>query len=119
MTETLYRIKKLVWEECERYAPHVYTPFGMYHIYFHKIGNKNWFYSLNCHSYPCESQEEAKAAAESHYRERILMCLEEYATIKDIDGNIHIVFEQPMKIKSGRVDYTLKGISMKNEGVID
>lgn len=71
MSEPLYRIKPLVWP-CDHFAV---TSFGQYAI---RELECEWWWNFNNHSTggSADSLESARAACESHWRQRIEAALE-------------------------------------------
>ena len=76
--DNLYKIKPLEWtEERDGDADWVaHTPLGDYWV-DHSVLCTIWLYRPEMSGGYCTSVEEGKAAAEAHWRERILPMLEE------------------------------------------
>lgn len=74
--DNLYKIKPLAWVEWRNGSWRAYTQLGNY-----TVNPNRWYYwlyvDLDEGSHNCASIEAGKAAAEAHWRERILPMLEE------------------------------------------
>lgn len=95
MEEKLYRIKPLVWEN--RIDDEItLSAFGQYRVWSEDIGySYGKYYKWEFRSNVCQKEDEvgtafnfnaAQEKAESHYRERLMMCLEPISVTVTNDG---------------------------------
>lgn len=84
MTEKLYRIKPVEWKEYP-YRYKYATPFGDYDLLKNRGGSVTFAIGPSIISdFP--TLEDGKKFAESHYRERLMMCLEPISVTVTNDG---------------------------------
>lgn len=77
-TDKLYNIKPLEWRESAGWFSNMWkadVDLGMYTVQPHRWGY--YFNEADENEFPCTSVEAGKAAAEAHWRERILPMLTE------------------------------------------
>lgn len=79
MNNKTYRIPELVWKKAILGSFEAETPLANYDVYINQI-TKGWTLNVSkkfCLSSPHETEEQAKAAAQTHFEELMAGCLEE------------------------------------------